>query len=259
MSARAAAVLDQAAGGAERLINTSCPYPSRPAAVAQGAHNTTGPLTWHDRQGWQELYSSGATSADAACSGLQDTARADRPFFCAWVGVSCNATLFANLSSCATLADSTGISRIEIVNNNLSGNLSSSAFMDSLQLLHDCGLRYLVLGGGYGELRGTMGPQWGDLRQLRGLSLFTTNLTGQLPDEIGQLTGASEGAAVTRLRQSACRGCWHVWWQGCNLICSMLSCCACRTDIVATDTAVLPSNMPVSAAAQRLCHSRSCW
>jgi hypothetical protein len=170
--------------------------------MSQGAHNTTGPLTWRDRRGWQELYSSSSSSsssgaatndADAACSSLQDAApRADAdspPFFCAWVGVNCNATLFTNLTSCTTPADSTGISRIEIVNNNLSGNLSSAAFMDSLQLLHDCGLRYLVLGGGYGELRGTMGPAWGELSQLRGLSLFTTNLTGQLPDEIGRLTG----------------------------------------------------------------------
>jgi hypothetical protein len=148
--------------------------------------------------GWQELYSLSPSfsNADAACASLQaqytavaGAATPQIPFFCSWVGMACNATLFSRLSSCSTPAESSGISRIEIVNNNLSGNLSSSAFMAALQLLHDCGLRQLVLGGGYGELRGTMGPEWGRLTELRGLSLFTTNLTGQLPDEIGQLTG----------------------------------------------------------------------
>jgi hypothetical protein len=163
----------------------------------QGAQNTSGPLTWHNRTGWQELYSlgRGASNADAACASLQaqyaaGTATPQMPFFCSWVGLACNATLFSQFSSCSTPTESSGILRIEIVNNNLSGNLSSSAFMDALQLLHDCGLRQLVLGGGYGELRGTMGPEWGRLTELHGLSLFTTNLTGQLPDEIGQLTGA---------------------------------------------------------------------
>jgi hypothetical protein len=114
------------------------------------------------------------------------------PFFCSWNGINCNDTLFSLASNCSNPKGSTGITRIEIVNNNLSGNLSSRGFMDSMQLLHDCGLRRLILGGGYGELRGTLGQEWGRLYRMRGLGLFTTNLTGQLPDAVGNLTGAKQ-------------------------------------------------------------------
>lgn len=159
--------------------------------VMQGAHNTTG-IVWYSRQGWQQLYDI-SNAADAACGQLQAAATAPatappQPFFCTWFGIQCLDTVFN--SSCSTPAGSYGISKIEIVNNNLSGNFSSRAFLEPLQLLHDCGLRQLVIGGGYGELRGELGPEWGRLSQLRGLSIFTTNLTGTLPPEIGDLTGA---------------------------------------------------------------------
>lgn len=169
--------------------------------VMQGAHNTTG-IVWYERQGWQQLYGISNT-ADAACDQLQAAATAapgatapPQPFFCTWFGIQCRDSVFN--SSCSTPAGSYGISKIEIVNNNLSGNLSSKAFLAPLQLLHDCGLRQLVIGGGYGELRGELGPEWGRLSQLRGLSIFTTNLTGTLPPEIGKLTGAG--------LMAACRG-----------------------------------------------------
>lgn len=174
----------------------------------QNAHETSSQYTWYNRQGWQQLYStsspaagtSPSTAANTACSTLQDQQAApgvmeaadqQGPFFCSWFGVVCNTTVFSR--TCSSPAEQmTGITRIEIVNNNLSGNLSSKAFMDSLLLLHDCGLRHLILGGGYGELRGEMGPGWGRLSELQGLSLFTTNLTGQLPAEIGNLTGETQ-------------------------------------------------------------------
>lgn len=165
---------------------------------AQGAHNTTGEYVWENRGGWQQLYSSnegGTANADAACARLQQqsaqgsppAAAAQLPFFCGLFGVVCNATQFV---SCQEPTAAAGISTIELVNNKLSGNLSSSAFMTSLQLLHDCGLQRLVIGGGYGELRGTLTRQWGRLSSLQVLSIFTTNLTGPLPAAIGNMTGA---------------------------------------------------------------------
>jgi hypothetical protein len=183
--------------------------------LLQNAHNTLNQFTWYNRQGWQHLYSasspaigtSPSTAAKTACSILQEQQAAaepgtatdpQAPFFCSWYGVVCNTTVYS--STCSSPAEQmTGIFKIEIVNNNLSGNLSSSAFMESLSLLHDCGLRFLVLGGGYGELRGQMGPGWGKLSELLGLSLFTTNLTGQLPAEIGNLTGEDRSSSMQQL------------------------------------------------------------
>lgn len=183
----------------------------------QNAHNTSREYAWSDRSGWQDLYSASSSSSDgassstsnaaqAACTQLQQqqqeqelaaaddadaAATSSPPFFCSWVGVHCNATVFNSTcsSTTASTAAANGIDRIQIISNNLSGNISSPGFMSALQLLHDCGLRVLVLGGGYGELRGQLGPGWGRLSHLQGLGLFTTNITGPLPAEIGNLTG----------------------------------------------------------------------
>ena len=176
--------------------------------MLQGAPNTTD-YVWTNRSGWHQLYnnspspsssnSSSSSSANTVCSRLQQqqgSANSASPFFCDWFGIYCNASLFN--SSCSSPAESAGISWIEMVNNNCSGSLSDAGFMRALQLLHDCGLRRLILGGGYGELRGQLGPEWGRLNKLQGLSIFTTNLSGTLPPEIGNLTGGLVGSGFWR-------------------------------------------------------------
>lgn len=183
-------------------------------------------FVWYNRSGWEAAYGTNNNSAAAACTTLQRQQQQQRnnqrqllaaalpkrqlqepPFFCSWHGITCssNASFLRTTTTAAAAAPATaarcialgsvwGVTDIEILNNNLSGNLSSPAFMQPLQLLHDCGLTRLVLGGGYGELRGTMTPGWGRLDRLTVLGIFTSNLTGHLPQELGGMAGGFVGS-----------------------------------------------------------------
>jgi hypothetical protein len=182
-------------------------------------------LVWVNRTGWSAAYAASNTSAAAACTRLQQQQQQQqvpkgtggvRPLFCGWHGIRCsssssNGALMPTAAACATPGSSGwGVRRIELVNNNLSGNLSSAAFMQPLRLLHDCGLTSLVLGGSYGELRGELVPAWGQLDRLETLSIFTTNLTGPLPAALGNMTGGC-GEGVTAGGSSG-DGAALVWW-----------------------------------------------
>ncbi len=66
-----------------------------------------------------------------------------------------------------------------------SGNVSDPAFLSSLTTLHDCGLDTFAIGGGSFGIRGTLSPVLGKLNKLRQLGIFTTNVSGTLPPELG--------------------------------------------------------------------------
>lgn len=127
-------------------------------ALATFYEATTVEMEWADSGGWQALR--GTSCAELVLGG------SSAPAYCAWLGVSCCDAGGAAAGRCIAAH---AIDDLTITVNRLNGSIAEPPFMDSLVQLHACGLRGVDLEGN--ELSGTVSARWGELTNLRRLSL----------------------------------------------------------------------------------------
>lgn len=146
---------------------------------------------WKNSSGWKGVFNDPSLSSSAACQQyLKAGSATAAPGYCSWYGISCSAAAHSN--TCSQSGGSYAVTQIELVNNDLSGYINSTGFMESLQQLHDCGLTKFIIGGACFELRGTISPLFGKLNRLQTLGIFTTNITGNLPPAMGDMKALEE-------------------------------------------------------------------
>lgn len=122
-----------------------------------GTYSATRP--WAIKHGWE-------TAIGTTCTQILRSPDFAPPEYCRWYGVSCCWDGMISANMCSVKYSLVGLA---LPVDDLTGNISSSQFMQAVTQLHECGLTQITLDGN--ALYGSLTNDWGQLTNLTQLSI----------------------------------------------------------------------------------------